>query len=315
MGENMRLPSLLLGAVSFGCALNLDFDRFHFPGADAASGDEPSLSPGVAGGVPAEAPPRCTAGARGCLDGGAAHVAPVAPGTHVGSGDGDAPDGSGDDAGDPVGRADAAVPRTCAECTADENCVLGGCQQASASCAELKALDPTLTDGIYSIAPAGVAQRTYCDMIAGVALCSDQQSDHEGVTRDPSHLPFLLTSVLVENTCRVWNVRHRDDLLPLDAFADNPDGSGLRPCTPLGFTSDPPGYSRDTPGCQYGANDGLGTCGFNPAQFRKWSNLCTCELASDINRGHWDRYVLQGTIYVSTIPWDAAGNFSVSCGI
>jgi hypothetical protein len=313
MGEKMRLPmGVLLGSVSFGCALNLDFDRFHFSGADAAIGGDSSPSPG-AGGDHATAPDRCAAGARDCLDGGPVRVEPVAAGVDVGSGDRDATDGS-DDAGNPVERTDGAVSRTCDQCTLDENCVLGGCQQAPASCAELKALDPTLTDGIYSIAPAGVARRTYCDMIAGVALCSDEQSDHEGVTRDPSHLPFLLTSVLVGSACRVWNVRHRDDLLPLDAFADNPDGSGLRPCTPLGFTSDPPGYSRDTPGCSYGANEGLGTCGFNPAQFRKWSNLCSCELPDDINPGHFDRYVLQGTIYVSTIPWDAVGNFSVSCG-
>jgi hypothetical protein len=315
----MLLPlCLLLGAGATGCTLNLNFDDFEFP--DPAPEGElemgPSLSPGAAADQQEEAPVRCPAGARDCLDDGAS-VDVDRGGPYVAAEGSDSDGGKGADGADGTLPAliDAGGPRTCDRCTADENCALGVCQSAASSCADLKALDPSLADGIYSIAsPDGIAQRTYCDMMARVALCSDEQGDHSGVARDTDQLPFVLTSVLQGSTCKVWNVRAADGR-PVDALATSDDGNTVRPCTPLGFKSDPAGYDSNS-GCPYGQNTGFGTCGFNVTQpLRKWANLCRCELESDENRGFFgNRYVRQGVIYESVIPWDATGNFFVLCG-
>jgi hypothetical protein len=313
----MMLPmSVLSGAGSLGCALNLDLDRFEFSGPDNSIGGDSSLPPEVDGDRREEPLVPCPTGARECLDGGA----PVLDhreeaGINTGSRGNEDGNGDGGDDGMLPGLTDAGGLRSCDRCTVDENCALGVCQSAAASCAALKAFDPSLADGIYSIASDGLARRTYCDMTAQVALCSDEPSDHEGVARDSSHLPFVLSSVLEGSACRVWNVRARQDGHPLDALATSSDGMTVRPCTPLGFSSDPVGYDRNS-GCRYGQNESYGTCGFNTTRpLLKWANLCTCELENDMGAGFFDNeYVLQGTIFASVIPWDATGDVSVLCG-
>lgn len=280
--------SVLIAAGSWGCSLYLDFDRFEFDSSGGALEMDSSVLPEMAGDPGQDAPVRCPSGAPDCVDEGApVSIRPDALDVDAG-GLGSAPvrvDGGG---GDPT-----PVP---------------------SSCAALKALDPDLSDGIYLIASDGTARRTYCDMTAQVALCSEGISDHDGVTRDSSRLAFTLTSVLEGSGCRVWNVRARQDGRPLDALVTAADGDVALPCTPLGFTSDPTLYVIES-GCRYGQNAGSGTCGFNVTRpLRKWANLCSCELPGDINPGYFDHYVQQGTIYVSYIPWDASGTVSVLCG-
>ncbi|HTV23909.1 MAG TPA: hypothetical protein VMG12_34700 [Polyangiaceae bacterium] len=317
MWVRMMLPvGALLGVGGLGCSLNLDFDRFEFSDPDAAMGRGSAGSPAVAAQPSPEAPGRCPAGARECVGEGLSVELPATDSMDV-------DETSRRDAGDgdvrPPAVADAATegPRTCDRCTPDENCALGICQPAATSCAALEELDPTLRDGIYSITTSGIPRRTYCDMTARVALCSDgDPADHEGVTRGATQLPFVLTSVLEGNECRVWNVRARTDGLPVDGRATDASGNTVLPCTPLGFASDPPGYD-ETAGCRYGINGGYGTCGFDVTRpLFKWSNLCECQrVGVDMNPGFFaDQHVLQGEIFASIIPWDATGSISVLCG-
>ena len=281
------LPLTLLGA----CALSLDLDRFEFD----------PLGPA------ATRPLRPDAGA----DAGAGGCSPGAAGCGGGLGDGGSAEG---DREPPAGLGDAAAPRSCDSCRAAENCVLSTCAPAAPSCAALKAADPDLGDGVYVLLLGGVPQRAYCDMTAQVVLCAELAGTHEGLTRDASRLEFSLDSVLEGDVCRVWNVRARVDGRPLDALEGPDDSTPASPCLPLGFRSDPPGYVRSS-GCPFGADTGWSACGFvEESPLFKWSNRCDCVLEGDMNPGYYERYVLQGAIYQSWIPWNASGSISVSCG-
>jgi hypothetical protein len=296
--------------------LNLDFDRFEFPGSDGGAEVDEVPAPGMGRDPQQGAAVPCSRGSRECLDEGAPMDVVLDPMSGVGAGPGRDAGGAAGGA-DAVDLADAAAPgpRTCGECTGEENCVLGLCQPAASSCGALAELDPNLGDGLYAIAPQGIAHRTYCDMTARLALCSDEQGEHEGVTRGSPQLRFVLTSVLQGSECRVWNVRAVADGYPLDGLVTSESDRAVRPCTPLGFVSDPPGYDVDAAGCRYGVNGGFDTCGFNVTRpLYKWSNLCECQRPVDMNPGYHAGYVLQGEIFASVIPWNASGSISVLCG-
>jgi hypothetical protein len=93
---------------------------------------------------------------------------------------------------------------------------------------------------------------TYCDLPAGVALCSTEMGDHFGVMKDPSASPFQITSVLQiadggAISC-VFSALHNGS----DGF---PFENGGNECALLGFN----GGTLALGDCPFGPN--LGTCG------------------------------------------------------
>jgi hypothetical protein len=220
------------------------------------------------------------------------------------------------------GSGPVAPASSCPDCGPGENCIGGACRPPVADCAELSVGSPELEDGQYWLTSNDVPRRAYCDMTAKVELCNDGVMDHDGVTRDDSHLAFSLTSVLEAGGCRVWNVWARVDHRPLDALTTlNAEGSviGNQACQPLGFRSDPADFDR-ADGCAYGMDEGWTSCGFQPVSDRvsiaptltKWSNNCPdCA----VNGGIFPSYAVQGPIYQSRIPWNADGDIAVLCGL
>jgi hypothetical protein len=191
--------------------------------------------------------------------------------------------------------------------------LVDGALGTSSSCAELGAGEPS---GIYRIEGESERRLAYCDASIGAELCSDTPGRHQGVTKDPSALPFTLESVLEGGACRVWHVAAASDGRPLDAlemFDDDWTFVAVDPCLALGLPA-ATGFRRSA-GCPYGSNPGYGSCGYDPIQdgtgLMKWSNGC---LQCRVNGGNSRGYVVQGEIYASFIPWDASGQFSVVCG-
>jgi hypothetical protein len=180
--------------------------------------------------------------------------------------------------------------------------------------------------GLHWVGVPGALQRVYCDARSGSELCTEVPAEHRGVTTDGSRLPFLMNSVLEGDLCKVWNVRAEGDQRPLDAF-ELFDASfkflSVDPCPALGLGpvvaqsrrgTRTTGYRRSL-GCPYGRNSGYSACGFDPVLdgtgLMKWSNECD---GCRVNAGKFHELVLQGEIYTSFIPWDAAGEYFVWCG-
>jgi hypothetical protein len=173
------------------------------------------------------------------------------------------------------------------------------------------------SSGVYRVSGVSGAELAFCDAVTGAELCAEGAGEHAGVTNDESQLGFQLSSELRSDGCRVWNVRASVDQRPLDAieFYDERGAFvSVDPCVALGFFPTL-GFERSG-GCPYGMNPGYGACGFDGTRegtgLMKWSNYCDgCRVHPGTSRG----FVLQGEIYVSRIPWDAAGAHSVVCAV
>jgi hypothetical protein len=192
-----------------------------------------------------------------------------------------------------------------AGCAAGQVCVAGFCEPAPASCAEVKQRTPAAVDGIYMIKVGAAVQRVYCDMAIRKPLCAQTAGAREGLSRDGSALKLAFSSVLDANgACRIWGVRHAGDGYPLDIL----DGTAMDTCRALGFKGD----QSLTRQCKFGANPGYTKCGFVIPEFNKWANVCVgCKL----NPGRYPKYVLQGKVFVSSIPWNLDGSVSAFCKV
>ena len=220
------------------------------------------------------------------------------------------PDGGGD-------RAEAAgdvapAPQPCQsqdQCGAGANCVTGFCAAAPATCAALAGDDPALQDGVYWLAAGGgAAAHAYCDMGTHAVLCADAEGDHTGVTRDATHLHFILRSVLdpTAGNCRVWAVRDTTSAgTPVDELIDhNAAGSPSKTCAALGFKAD-----VSLGKCAYGTDPGFTDCGFGQTSpFYKWSNNCDCGSMPDY-------FEHEGRVFEGYIPWNFSGTISARCAV
>jgi hypothetical protein len=197
------------------------------------------------------------------------------------------------------------------DCPAGENCAAGFCEPAPATCAEVKTHDPAAGNGVYWLRGART-ERVYCNMQMKppAALCAETAGVHDGTTREGSNLHFRLSSQLelAQGTCRIWGVHHPEDGWPLDQLNDTPTVN-LSTCRALGFTDDDSGIARM---CKYGGNPGYTHCGFAGSGFYKWANWC---MGCAMNDGQHPTYVLQGYVYVSTIPWNTDGSISSRCHV
>ena len=218
-------------------------------------------------------------------------------------------DARGDLAGD--GAQDRpAPPQACqlqTDCPSGKNCVVGTCQDGAATCAELTARDPALGDGVYWLAPAGVAARAYCDMQQKTVLCTETAGDHTGRTRDATHLTFTMRSILelTDGRCKIWAVRDMATGDPLDYLVDRlVSGAPSKTCATLGFKAD-----VSLGACPFGANPGYTDCGFGLVKpFYYWGNVCDCGTMPNF-------YEREGAIYVSNIPWNVSGTIFSRCAV
>jgi hypothetical protein len=191
------------------------------------------------------------------------------------------------------------------DCASGNNCVAGACTPATTSCTQEKALHGS-PDGEYWINPSGTPQRVYCDMQLGVVLCSETATLNSGQTRDGSHLPIQMMSVLnhAQGTCDLWALRATDKF-PIDFYSDN-FGTGLNTCSAIGFKS----VAKAT-GCLFGSSNGYGNCGYDIGTnyYRYGTNCSGC---SQYN-GLYPSYQLQGYMFTATVATDFAGNQRLSC--
>jgi hypothetical protein len=179
---------------------------------------------------------------------------------------------------------------TSTQCASAQNCVVGQCQTALASCAAQKAAFPQSTDGVYWIVPSSGPQLAYCDMKLGTELCTQSTATHTGRTREGSNLAYSMISVLTDNAtaCDVWAVRASDGfpLGPLDK--DPANNILLTQCQTLGFIDD-----LALGNCRYGTDsaNGYTNCGYTVSPLYAWGHIC---MACDLGNGTFNHYVKMG---------------------
>jgi hypothetical protein len=199
-------------------------------------------------------------------------------------------------------------PRPCSDvsgCGADENCFAGTCQEAAADCADVARRAPGAPDGIYRLRVGARVEAAYCDMRLQRVLCAATAGQHAGRTRDGANVPFLLSSVLEGDVCRIWAVRHQTGGHPFDMLLDTST------CQALGFKADADIRKQ----CYYGST---AHCGFtvqvvsgpNGRYVAKWGNSCDC----NPNRGK-PFYSFEDGVQVSMIPWNFDGSLSGRCRV
>jgi hypothetical protein len=184
----------------------------------------------------------------------------------------------------PFHSGDGSVDRT-------QRCVADGGGAHPKSCSELHCLDPNLGDGEYWINPDTGPVLAYCDMQLGIELCTTIEGEHEGRTRDDSHLQFVMRSVLTsQGTCEIWAVRGKEDNHPLDSLVEIP-GMVLevKTCQALGFKDD-----QQIGHCGFGRDPGNSDCGFSGSLFRYGNH---CYPGCTMNPGHFTGYLLQGPMF------------------
>ena len=191
----------------------------------------------------------------------------------------------------------------------DNDCVGGidegqeGLAEACAvdTCGDVLAANPGSADGVYWILDEGNPERAYCDMAAGVALCSEGGDTWEGVTRDASALPFTLEGLLLPDsaTCEIWAVRHSVDGTAFGPLEDQV----LDTCQALGFVGD---VTLGT--CLFGSLED--SCGFTDDLFYRYGNQCS---GCTVNDGAFDSYVRQGEMESARVLSTFSGTVRTVC--
>jgi hypothetical protein len=189
------------------------------------------------------------------------------------------------------------------DCDSGFNCFSGRCEAAPLNCNALKTDHPAAGDGIYWIQPGPVAQRVYCDMRERLELCSEREEEHKGFGRDPSHIHFVMRSVLDlgAGVCKLWAIRSVAGGWPLDDFR------GGDTCAILGFRS-----TQALGRCPFGDSAPNTNCGFTAANFLRWGTFCSGCVQND---GPHDRYVLQGPIHSGFILSNTVGTIATLCRV
>lgn len=182
----------------------------------------------------------------------------------------------------------------------------------AASCADVVAKGigsigaPGLTapNGIYLIGTSTSAARTYCDLAAQVALCSEVQGNVTGTTKDASALPWAATAVLRPDTgvCELWNVRHGTSGHPFDRIHPK-TGSPNSTCEAFGFLGD-----ELLGSCSFGSS--YSNCGF-PVTLYRYGDACNG--CSSNNGTSYNRYVFQGPMSSASVLTNASGSVRMYC--
>ncbi|HMI91076.1 MAG TPA: fibrinogen-like YCDxxxxGGGW domain-containing protein [Polyangiales bacterium] len=226
--------------------------------------------------------------------------------------------GAGDDAAASGGAGDGGAGGTggsttacddASPCDRARNCEQHACVAPTVSCNAHKNSYPSAPDGVFWISPTGTPMRAYCDMSERVELCTEIESDHRGVTRDPTKLAYSLRSVLIvsEGLCSIWAVRDTAEQLPLTQLHKS-DTQPLDTCQALGFAAD------GTLGvCAYGSYAGFSKCGFPIADaFMVYGNLCGGCVEHD---GTYDAYVRQGPVLQGDVISSFDGTTKTTCRV
>ena len=124
---------------------------------------------------------------------------------------------------------------------------------AASDCSQIKSQLPASSDGIYWITENGVAVQAYCDMNLESVLCSENEQERFGQTRDATQLDYKMMSVLdpSNGTCAIWAVRSTVTNTPLG----HASFGSMSSCQTLGFVA-----NHQANSCSYGSL--YGTCGF-----------------------------------------------------
>ena len=177
---------------------------------------------------------------------------------------------------------------------------------ASASCAAVKAANPSAPDGEYLINPTGTRPiYAYCDMRVGGELCTEDAGIHRGRTREGSNLEYVMTSVLnrASGLCSIWALRTVGDNRPMTSL--NPAGNpSMGTCQALGFVGDGT-FSY----CEFGSYQG--TCGYDVSNgYYRYGNSCT---GCTLNEGLYTSYRPQGPMMVASVLSSMDGSYRSSC--
>jgi hypothetical protein len=215
----------------------------------------------------------------------------------------------------PPSAPDAAAPappacRGIDDCATGHNCFGGRCEPAPLNCNALKTDQPGAGDGVYWIQGGPVPTRVYCDMRERLELCSEREEEHKGFGRDPSHIHFVMRSVLdlTAGVCKVWALRSVNGSWPLDELSRSDPARAIDTCQMLGFKA-----TARLGQCLFGNMGGsYSDCGFGASNFLRWGSLCpSCQQ----NPGEFDRYVLQGPIFRGTVLSNTFGTVATTCRV